>query len=224
MIMGLVLDFIVIGIVVLCSIMAAKKGFVRTLIELIGYILAIAVAISFSGVVADFVFDKFIEPASVTAIADIIEDKGTQALESVPVFIKSITEKAGVNFAELENAVGTSSTETASEIVNTSLKPIAVSIVKSIAIVVLAVLLLIVVRFLARFVNSLFKGALLGSANKLLGAILGGAKGVIFAILFCVLVSFISSILKTDFLFFTQATIESSNICKLILHTLKITF
>ena len=222
--MGLLLDIVFVGIVALCAVMAAKKGFVRTLIELIGYIVAIAVAISFSGVIANFVFDKFIEPASVTSIANIIEDKGTQALENVPVFIKSIAEKAGVNFSELENSVGTTATQTAGEIVNTALKPIAVSIVKSIAIIILSVLLLVIVRFFARIVNSLFKGALLGSANKLLGAILGAAKGVIFAVLFCVLVSFISSIIKTNFLFFTQEAIESSNICNLVLHTLKITF
>ncbi len=222
--MGIILDIIVIAIVVFSAIVAARKGFIRTLIELIGYVLAIVIAVGLSGVVADYTYENAIKPAAVSAITDVITEKGGEALDNVPDTIKSIAEIAGLNFEELNNSVDEAADETALRITETAIKPIAVSLVKSLSIVIITVILFIVVGFVAKFINSLFKGVLLGTANKTLGAVFGGAKGLVYSILLCVAVSFISSVSKSDFLIFSEDALNNSYFCKFMLDTLNISF
>ena len=64
-IMGIILDLIILAIIVIFAFLSAKKGFVRTLIELVGFFLAIFIASSISPAISNGVYDKFIEPAIV---------------------------------------------------------------------------------------------------------------------------------------------------------------
>ncbi len=222
--MGVVLDIIVVGIVLLSAFMAAKKGFARTLVELVGYILAIVIAVGLSSVVADYTYDNVIKPAAVSAITDVVSEKGEDVLENIPSSIKSIAEMAGIDFKKIDKAVDESAENTAVRITETAIKPIASTLVKSLSIVIITVILFIVVGFLAKFINSFFKGVIFGTANKTLGAVLGGAKGLLYSVLLCVVISFIASVSKSDFFIFSPEAVSNSYACEFILDALNISF
>ena len=102
-IMGIILDLIVLAIIVIFAFLSAKKGFVRTLIELVGFFLAIFIASSISPAISNGVYDKFIEPAIVDSVDNIqIEDSvignvtvsGTE--DYIPDFVKKLL---GENFS-----------------------------------------------------------------------------------------------------------------------------
>lgn len=219
--MNFVLDGIIIVIIAVCALLAAKKGFVRTLIEFVGFLAAIFLAFTLSSTVSGFVYDKTIRPAAETAIAAGIESSAEDA--AMPEFILTLAEKAGINEDMISTAVGINAEEIAKNVTETALMPLAINVIKFIAIIVIFVLLLIVVKIVARFLNSLFKGVLLGSANKALGAVLGGAKGAIYSVVFCIVASLIVSITKSGFLFITEDAIQNSYICKFILGILPFT-
>ena len=89
-----------------------------------------------------------------------------------------------------------------------------------IAIIILSpvfLILMIIVKLLAKAINSMFKGAVLGTANKVLGMALGGVKGVVIATIFSMIVYFVASLSENDFLFFTNEAINESVAAKFII-------
>ena len=51
--MNIILDIIIVAIVVICVFLSAKRGFTRTIIELVGFVAAILIAINLSTPVAN---------------------------------------------------------------------------------------------------------------------------------------------------------------------------
>ncbi len=222
--MSIILDAIIVLIVLICALLAAKKGFVRTLIELVGFVLTIIVSISFSSPVADYVYKSAVGPAAESGIATVIEQGGETAFDSLPGFVKNLAEKANITVESISSSAGGSAEEIAHDICETAIMPIATNIIKIIVTLILFAILLIVVKLLAKLINSLFKGVVLGTANKALGAVLGGAKGLIYSVIFCVAVSLIVSITESGLLFATQESIDNSFLCKYILDFLPFEF
>lgn len=222
--MGYILDAIIIVVVVLCALIAAKKGFVRSLIEFVGYILAIVIAVGAAGVIADYAYENAVRPVVIEAIDSTLTDSSSNAIEGLPDSVVSLVELAGVDFDSVTASVGETAHEAAVRITDTAVKPITLGLINSIAILLIAIVLFVVVSLVARVLNSMFKGLIFGSANKILGAALGGAKGIIYAAVFSLLVSFIASVSSSDFLFFTEEALEGSYLCKFILDLIAVNF
>lgn len=222
--MSLILDATIVAIVLICAIIAAKKGFVRALIEFVGYILAVVIAVSVGGIIADITYEKVLMPAVSDAIAQSISDTGSNTIENLPGSVVSIIELAGVDLEEINSSIGETADKTAIRITETAVKPIAIGLVKSISVIIIAVLLFIIVGLLAKALNAMFKGVIFGSANKLLGAILGCAKGLVFSAVFCLIVNFIASVTATDFFFFSTEAVEGSILGSYILNFISTIF
>lgn len=200
--MGIILDLIIVAIIVVTAINCAKQGFVKTVIEVVGFLLAVYLSFTFSTPVANFVYDKAVSPTVMTAIEQGIEDTTADATKSVyenlPEFIKNSLEIFGVSDEELTSYVnssldggGASVAETVSEKV---VEPIIVSVVKTLVSVILFVVLMFVVRILAKMLNKLFSFSVVGTLNRVLGGMLGAVKGVIFAAVFCAVAIFVGAL------------------------------
>ena len=91
--LGLVLDFAFFAVLLVCIIVAAKRGFVLSLMELVGFFLAGACALSLSGLIAPEIYDRFFAQQVTQAIAARLPDlsgaataaqQAHAALESLP--------------------------------------------------------------------------------------------------------------------------------------------
>ncbi len=219
--MAFILDLIVIAIIALFALISAKKGFVRTLIEVVGFVLVILFANSVSPMLSDVTYDKLIEPSIISSVEKLNIETGSVNLkiDAMPDFINNIL---GSEFnlkgfediinenisAGMGNAVATAS--------QTAIKPIVTGIFSLLYTVLISVILLFVVNILANLVNKLFSFSIVGKANKILGVVLGMIKGVVVAVIFCTLISFIVSVTTNGFLIFTNTNIEGSLIFKLL--------
>lgn len=213
--MNYILDLIFLLIVAIFVFISVKKGFVRSLIEVVGYVLAIVLAISISTPSSNYIYDKAIEPGLITSINNAIEEKSDAAIEGLPEFIKGILNNTDI-FTDIENILSGDKVTSIAQEISEIVKPIAISVLKTILSIVIFVILLIVVSILAKIINSMFKGVVLGTANKVLGAALGGVKGIIFACIFCLAVYFITAVSTKEWLFFTDEAINNSYICSSI--------
>lgn len=231
--MNIILDVIIIAIIAICVFLSAKKGFARTIIELAGFVAAILIAINLSTPVANFVYDKMVSPSIEKTVVKVIDDSVnstsaavTDAIwEKLPGFVSNAAEKSGVSKDTLSSKLmgGSSSADIAQNIADEVVAPVATTVIKYIATVLIFIILLIVVKFLARLLNSIFKKSLLGGANAILGGALGAVKGAIYAILFCLLVSLITNITKDNF-FITNEMIENSTVFKFVLNLIPFKF
>lgn len=221
--MHILLDIIIVAIVTFAVIISAKKGFVRTAIELFGFILAIILAFTLSEPVSELVYDKFVSPSVVAAVEDSISDDTDNAIDAVWDKLPSFITNSGFSdiskdtlFESIEKNTAEGSASVAEHISQTVVRPNAVKIISIFVSAILVIILSILIRILARFINKIFTFSLLGKINTVLGGVLGFGKGVAFSVIFCMIISLIISFTKDGFLIFTYEAIDASLIFKFI--------
>lgn len=228
--MWIILDLIIVAIVGIFIIKSAKHGFVRTVVELVGYFLAIYIAFTAGGILADSVYDFAIEPSIVESVADKItlsadsctDDVVDEVWHSLPDFIVHTAENFNVTSHTLKNTLDksiithSSSTQIAQSVSTTVVRPIAVPLIKTIFSIVLFIVLMFVVKILARIINKVFSLPIIGGLNKTLGGVIGLFKGLIFAFVFVTVILFIMSFFENGFLIFTNENIEKTLLFKFL--------
>ncbi len=227
--MWIILDVIVVSIILIYALISAKRGFVRTAIELIGFGFAVYLSFTLSSMVAEGVYTSMVQPAIVDTVVDTVGDTAASsidkavdaAFEKMPKFVVKSADNLGVTSQKVKNDI-TSNTVNNNSIQNIAItisdsvvKPVVVPLIKAIVGFILFVILLFVVKLLARIVNKAFSIPLIGGINKTLGGVLGAAKGIIIAGVVCIVISTIVSFTKNGILIFTQENIEKTYIFKL---------
>ena len=219
--MPIILDLIIVLIICIFVFLSAKKGFVRTLIEVIGFVAAIVVALSISAPVASFCYDTAVEPIITKTVENSINETISNTGDAIDTLWNKLpsflTESSFINLSKNDlYSVSSNQTDIAVS-VNSFLKPAICKILSAVISVILVVALLFVVRILAKLINKLFSFSIVGNINKTLGGILGLLKGFAVAVIFCMFVSLILSFTKNGFLIFTYDTINSSYIFKFLM-------
>lgn len=223
--MWIVLDLVVVAIIAIIALISAKKGFVRTIVEIVGFIAVILMANNVSPMLSETTYDKFIQPAIVNSIEEIhIEEqlKDTSineiSTENIPQFI---TKLLGDDF-EIENFIANINeninngvTEAVTEASQNVIKPIVTEILTLVYMLFIVLVSLVVVKFAAKVINKLFSFSLVGKANKMLGAILGIIKGIAVAVILCSLFTLIVSLIPDANGILSETTIESTILFKL---------
>ena len=107
--MGIVIDLIVLAIIGLFVLICAKKGFVKTLIESVGVILAIVVAFLITQPVSEAIYDSFIEPSIIESTKKKVPDNAGNVqikipLDDIPDYIIENAESYGVSLDEFEQS------------------------------------------------------------------------------------------------------------------------
>ena len=223
--MSIVLDLIIVLIVAICVILSAKKGFVRTLIEVVGFFAAISLAISLSTPVSDFIYEKTVHSAIINSVEESVAE-GTNStidtvFENLPSFVVNNkflnVEKSEISQTITDEAI--SDTQIiADTISNNYIRPPVTKLFSVFASILLTIVFLVAVKFIAKAVNKLFSFSLVGTINKVLGGILGAIKGCFVAVVFCLIVTLLVSFTKDGFLFFTHDAINSSHIFKFLIN------
>ena len=187
---GFLIDLILLGIVLITVIVSAKRGFMRSLVETVGFAVALIAAICLSNPLAGMVYDRAIAPAVVTAVDGAIDDSTQNALDSawsaLPKFITNNADKIGFSKEKLSQKIGDLSDGTTDKIAQSAsqniIRPIIVKITGILFAIIIFVLLLILVKVSAVSLNKLFSFSIIGKMNTLLGGLLGVVKGLVFAV------------------------------------------
>ncbi len=230
--MSIVLDLIVAAIIILTVVMSAKRGFVRVIIELVGFIAAVFITFTISTPLGNITYDKIIEPPALKAVEDATADTAELSVETmwgaIPEFLQNSAEKIGITREKIEETLNNNSGGSVSSVAQTvsqeAVKPVISEILALIYSVFIFILLLIAVKFLAKFLNRVFSFSLVGTLNRVLGGIAGIPKGIIIAILFIIIVTLITMFSTDGFLFFDKDVIEETVIFKLLLKMIPMQF
>lgn len=228
--MSYIIDIIIILVVLLFVFLSAKKGFVRSIVEVVGFIAAIIIAFTFSSPIADIVYDKMVEPTVVKNVESVVVDVANEtdtAIDTVwgkmPDFITennyySISKEKVTSDIQVHSENSTNSL--AKNISLSLVKPVTTRILTGVISIVMVTVLLFIVRFVAKPINKLFTFSVVGDINKVLGGLLGLVKGLAIVIVFCLIISLILSFSKNGFLFFTNDIIEDTILFKYIMEFL----
>lgn len=201
--MSIILDVILIAIFAAYVITAAKKGFVRTLLELVAVVAAIFLSFQISPVISQTVYDGFVEKEIVATLEEQISEnvdalsvteKANAVLDSIPDFAVSLASSAGVEISTIKDQISSQkfdSQNLAQSLVDKIAEPIVVGALTIIIFILLAVVLMIALKFVAKLVSKLFDIPLVKSVNKSLGGVLGAIKGALVVVVICTALRFI---------------------------------
>ena len=188
--MNWVLDGVTAVLIVLMIWIGGRRGAVRTIVEFIGFVAAVAVALLFSGWVADTVYQLFLrEPLLLKTEEILSESMGNTLVEQVesvaaalPEFVTRFFDSASLA-EQVQAAVSAGATDGAKLLAEGLIGPLLVLVLRAVATVVLFVVVMIVFHLLARAADLVAKLPVLNQLNKGLGMVCGAAKAALLVLL-----------------------------------------
>lgn len=186
--MSLTIDFVLLAFVLITVIVSAKKGLVRTVLELVAFVAAILLSAQFCTPMATACYDNVL---SARVESKITEELNTQesatavkqasaVLESLPDFTKWYAEgdDSTVRTLAEQIASGNYSGADAAHLLNENIaKPVCEAVLRAVLFLLLFAVLGAVFDWLAKAVSKLFKIPIVKNVNALLGGAFGALKG-----------------------------------------------
>lgn len=220
--MSFVVDLIIVALFAIAVIIYAKKGFVFSLIKVVGTICALMLATNVGNFLTNTVYNKVIEPKIVSIVMESVDNGVDNATEStfdtLPDFIKDNGEMFGITE---ENVEALMPTEIVSEkevkgFLDETVEPIASNLLSPLFTLICFVVFSWVVGFLSKFVNKFFTFSVVGSLNKWLGGVIGLPIGLSYAAILCLVLKIIVSVSPNGLWIFTSKAVNSSTLYNLI--------
>ncbi len=234
-VIGILIDLIIIGIIVLCIRKGAKDGFAKTLVGFFAFAIAIILAGVLCAPVANLVYDKAVKApvedavysavsenlvgGELTGTAEQISSVVDNAIEKLPAFIKGITgieEKKDAVIESVNQLKSADIKEITDNIVLKYIAPVVIRILSILVFIVLFVVLLFACKLLSKCLKLVNKLPLIGKLNAFLGGILGVLQGAIIALAVCWILVAVTNDGGSLFKIVTAETIESSLILKTV--------
>lgn len=182
-------DAIIVVIFLLFIILGVKRGFVRSVLDLVGTLAAMLVSMWFSGIAAQWVFSTFLQESLTRQIAEALQaapaaDAADAVLSVVPEILRGGLEAFGITSDAINQAVAGTSGQAAAAVVAV-LSPMVVSVLRGLFALVLFVFLLVIFRILSGVVCRIFRLPVLRQLDKGLGILLGVAQAALITVLLC---------------------------------------
>lgn len=188
--MSILLDIAALLLVVICSVIYARKGLLSGIVVLLGtaaaIILATAVADQLSPAVFENFFRSSLEQRTVEAISQQSVANIDELLRSVLGFLPENTISAIVEgiTANLDFSAG----DIAHQIVEQVIAPLVIPIISVVVFFVVFAVVKVVVRLLASALTGMNKMPVLGGVNQALGAVMGLLIGLLYVfLLLCII-------------------------------------
>lgn len=198
-------DITIAVILIVFCVIGAKKGFVRTLFNMLGSIGALVLAWLFGGRLAEYLNGRYIGPFFKKTVTEYFEriSAGTadsenkigeflqQKIDNLPQVVQDFIKGQGVDVEEVVEAFagGANLEEATASAIETIYTPIA-SIASGVAGFVLLFLgVVIAARLLGLIAGALFDLPVLRTLNGGMGLLLGVVEGALFAFVFVFVIS-----------------------------------
>ncbi len=193
------LFLVVLGTVIITSF---KKGFVRSLFELVGTIVSFVAARILSDSLAPKFFDSFVREGAEKALSENLgsvatTDYGAQiesAINSIPDAFASLLSLMGIDKAALIEKVSSSEFASGSlleSIMENVVEPVGTAVLQFVLFAALVAIITVVLRVVVRLVDAIIKKL---PAIKQMNAALGAVVGVVRGLLVCVIVAMVLAV------------------------------
>lgn len=201
--MAIIFDVAVFAIVILLLILGYKRGFIRTVINLVGYAVSAVLAFFISQPVAGFIFESFFRKGSVDMInGELGKLSGGQsvaelldtAFAAIPERISALASSYVGSLDQIKDTIAASAPTTAdvaTAVVDQVIGPIATIMIQSIVFLVLFIVFCILVKLVTKTLKIIDKLPVIGTANAVLGLVVGLVQAVIFLFIFTSVVALI---------------------------------
>ncbi len=192
--MAYILDGVLILIFVVTIALGYHRGFIRSIVQLVGLVAAIVVASSLSASLAPMIYDSFVSEPLQQTIVEAVENSGSAAmseqlegaLNSLPDFLVNAinqNDQATQALDQMQSTVIDSTVVLAEALVTKVIRPLAIGLFRVVLFIVLVLLLLLVVKLLTALLKPIRKLPVIRQADGLLGAAVGLLKAIVFVLI-----------------------------------------
>lgn len=224
--MSIVTDIIIMTIILLTAYISSKYGFVRTAIELVGFVLIVLIVNNVSMPIANTVYDYVIEK-EVTDNFNSTENSSMSADEFIHSLPKYITKDNGVLSVDkeelkssFEKSITLGTEKAVKKVSDVIIKPVVVKVISLIISAILFMLLSVLIHFIARIVNGAVKHTFAKGLNQKLGFIIGIPKGLIIALIIMLFLLLYFKIISDNLWLFSKDDVYNSFTVKLLIRFL----
>lgn len=208
--MAYIVDIILLILFAVIIVSSAKKGFFRSLFDLIGSIVAFILARIFAGTLAPTVFDAIVKPGAEQYLASSLSSVGTtdyatqieQALSSIPDSLSGLMQIMGVSAESLLDKVSSANLQgnnLVESIMNTLVEPIGTALLKFVFTAILSIVLIFAIKIFVKILDKIIgKLPIINKFNSLLGAAFGVLRGVIIVAVIAMLISVVAGFINNE--------------------------
>lgn len=201
--MALILDLLIIAIIALSVFLAYKKGLIRTLFSLVGFVAAVVLAINLSAPVAKWLNDEFINPAVKNVVLSAVNGNDkvkdyeetlnkvnvVDVFQEMPESLRTFLENLNVDVDGIIDAAENSeknSLAAKERLIDSVADPISEAISNTAAIIGLMIIFFLVLLIATRLLDAIFRVLPFAkSINSAGGIVFGLIRGLLFVMIFC---------------------------------------
>lgn len=213
--MGLAADVIFVAVVVFALAIGWKRGFFRSMMDLIGTLLVLAVSIWLSGIAAEWAFQEMLRGPLTAQIAEALEtasaENGAEAVfAALPGIFSGALELYGITADAVNQAMANASGPAAVAAVDL-MAPAVISVLKAVLALVLFLFLLVLVRMVTGAVCRVLRLPLLRQLDQGFGAVLGAVQGLAVVFLLCFCAELLAPVSSP----WLREMVEGSQVCRI---------
>lgn len=195
--MKFLLDIVFLILVLLFLVFGAKKGFFRSIIDLVGTLVALTAAVWLGAAAAEWVFEGMLRESLTLQVAEALRNSPAgnapeAVIEALPGLFAGALEHYGITADTLNQAISNASGSAAEAAINV-VAPVVISILKALFSIVLFILLLVILRLVSGAISRILKLPVLKQLNHALGALLGAVQGLLVILLCCFCLELLAS-------------------------------
>lgn len=219
--MAYVYDIILVLVVFIFFTNGMRRGFLRSIISLVGGILSLVLASFLASYASEWIFDVFMRPNITTKVYNVLHDTIGQDLQTrnqaifsiFPSFVSNVLSYHGISAQTFNNSILTASQSATLQVVN-AIAPIIINFIRMIIFSILMVLLSFIVRRVTFLVSRITRLPMLKQIDQLLGGFLGLIKCALFIFVFCTIIYIMVPMLENTPELLSQKTINATYIFK----------
>ncbi len=200
--MSLLLDIGFVIILLLCVVFGYKKGFFKSIAGFIGAAVAMFLAWTFAGLLANALYQGIFRSRLISSISAILAESGVASasekaagvLTGLPDIVRNTLSQQGITSEQMAQSLQQAG-DNAAQATADLISPAVIWLLQLILTIILFFVLLALVRLVLRLVLKTLRLPVLRQANGILGALFGICKGVIYLFLICVLLRLLMPLL-----------------------------
>ncbi len=226
--MQFAIDILFLAILVFAVIVSAKKGLVRTVLEIAAFVLSVVLAAQLAAPMANTCYDSFlseqVENKIYTELSESDEHLSDMktvlvTVDSLPEFIRNSFDHADSDVGTVIQQItasGTSDAEIAKQLNEQVARPLGVMVLTSILFLLVFVLANALLQWLAKTIAKAFKVPIVRTVNGVLGGVFGAVKGCLLIFLVCTVFIFLAPYIGGDF----QEAVNGSSVVSFVENSL----
>ena len=208
--MEYIVDIIIVLIFGVIVVTSMKKGFFKSLFELAGTLISLAISRFLSESLAPVVFDSFISKGAQTYLEKALGSAGTkdyalqaqETLNSIPEALNGIMGLMGIDkqvILEKIQSADLGGNNMVESLMSNVVEPVATAIVQFILFAVLAVVVGFVLKLVVRLLDGIIKKLpAVKQLNTTLGAVFGVLRGIIVVAIISMLIGIVASFIGNE--------------------------